>query len=79
MKTISLKLPDEIDAKLTATAKRAGKTRSQITREALDAFLEGTSRKTRISCLDLVKDLVGSVKGPGELASNIKYLSGYCR
>jgi len=79
MKTISLKLDDRVDAQLTAAAKRTGKTKSQVTREALVAFLEGKSRKVGVSCLDLVKDLIGTAKGPGDLASNKKYMRGYGR
>ena len=79
MKTISLKLDDRVDAQLTATAKRTGKTKSQVTREALVAFLEGKSRKAGVSCLDMVEDLVGTAKGPGDLASNRKYMRRYGR
>ncbi|HEY2381069.1 MAG TPA: ribbon-helix-helix domain-containing protein [Terriglobia bacterium] len=79
MKTISLKLDDEIDAKLTAAAKRTRKSKSQVTREALAAFLERRGPKAGISCLDLVKDLVGAAKGPGDLASNKKHMRGYGR
>jgi len=79
MKTISLKLDDRVDAQLTATAKRTGKTRSQVTREALVAFLEGKHRNAGVSCLDLVRDLVGVAKGPEDLASNKKHLRGYGR
>jgi Ribbon-helix-helix protein, copG family len=79
MKTISLKLDERVDAQLTATAKRTGKTKSQVTREALVAFLEGKSRKAGVSCLDMVEDLVGTAKGPGDLASNRKYMRRYGR
>ena len=79
MKTISLKLSDEIEAKLTAKARQTGKTKSEITREALSAFLDAGKRKANVSCLDLVKDLVGTGRGPGDLASNRKYLRDYGR
>ena len=79
MKTISLKLPDEVEAKLTARAKRTGKTKSEVTREALAAFLDGGSKKLRVSCLDLVRDLVGTAKGPGDLSTNKEYMRGYGR
>lgn len=79
MKTISLKVPDEIDAKLESKAKTTGKSKSAITREALGAFLDGGARKPGISCLDLVRDLVGKGKGPGDLASNKKHMRGYGR
>jgi plasmid stability protein len=76
MKTMSLKLPDEIDARLEARARRAGKTKSALTREALTAFLESNGG-SGASCLDLVRDLVGAASGPADLASNKKRLRGY--
>jgi len=78
VKTISLKLPDEIDARLESHAEALGKTKSELTREALTSFLEGEGA-SRGSCLDLVRDLVGSARGPGDLASNKKHLRGYGR
>ena len=78
MKSISLKLPDDIDARLEARAKNQGKTKSQITREALQHFLNG-KKVGRVSCLDLVRDLVGTARGSGDLASNRKHLRGYGR
>ena len=78
VKTISLKLPDAIDARLEARAKDLGKTKSEIAREALGRFLEESS-PTAMSCLDLVRDLVGTAHGPGDLASNKKHLRAYGR
>lgn len=78
MRTISLKVPDEIDERLEARARSLGKTKSEVTREALMRFLEGDQRAD-VSCLDLVRDLVGSARGPGDLAANKKYLRGYGR
>jgi len=78
MRTISLKLPDEIDARLEARAREVGRTKSELTREALTRFLEGEPKRG-VSCLDLVRDLVGVARGPGDLASNKKHLRGYGR
>jgi hypothetical protein len=78
MKTISLKVPDDIDVKLETRAKRSGKTKSEITREALARFLDAQGA-SGASCLDLVRDLVGTAKGSGDLASNQKYMRGYGR
>jgi Arc/MetJ-type ribon-helix-helix transcriptional regulator len=78
MRTVSLKLPDDIDEKLEARARRLGKTKSEITREALLRVL-GNEREAGVSCLDLVRDLVGTARGPGDLASNKKHLRGYGR
>ena len=78
MKTISMKVPDDIDARLEARAKAFGKTKSELTREALAGYLE-EGGASGASCLDLVRDLVGTAKGPGDLASNKKHLRGYGR
>lgn len=75
---MSLKLPDELDARLEARARSLGRTKSDLTREALSRLLEA-GPETGVSCLDLVEDLVGSARGPGDLASNKKYLRGYGR
>jgi len=78
MRTMSLKLPDDIDTRLGARAKELGVTKSAITREALSRYLAGEPT-TGVSCLDLVRDLVGTARGPGDLASNKAHLSGYGR
>jgi predicted DNA-binding protein len=78
MKTISLKLPDDVDARLEARAKAIGTSKSALTREALAKYFDG-KRGSEVSCLDLVRDLVGRAKGPGDLASNKKHLRGYGR
>ena len=78
MKTMSLKLPDDIDTKLDARARDLGKTKSEITREALVRYLEDGAPHG-VSCLDLVRDLVGTARGPGDLASNRKHLRRYGR
>jgi serine/threonine protein kinase len=78
MRTISLKVPDAIDEKLEALARDLGKTKSEITREALVHFLEERPA-SGVSCLDLVRDLVGIARGPGDLASNKKHMRGYGR
>lgn len=75
---MSLKLPDDLDAKLEARARDLGVPKSAITREALSHYLEGEPTPG-VSCLDLVRDLVGTSRGPGDLASNKKYLRGYGR
>ena len=79
VKTISLKLPNPIDARLESRARELGKTKSEITREALARFLEEPATSGTLSCLDLVRDLVGTARGPGDLASNKKHMRGYGR
>jgi len=76
MPSISLKVPDDMDARLEARARELGTTKSEVTREALTRFLDDGSN-ARVSCLDLVRDLSGSVQGPADLATNRKLLRGY--
>jgi predicted DNA-binding protein len=79
MKTVSLKLPEALDADLTKVARRRGLTKSAVVQEALQAYLAGIDRHQAESCLDLARDLWGSVEGPGDLSHNKKYMEGYGR
>jgi hypothetical protein len=75
MKTLSVKLPASLDARLAALARRKGQTKSALTREILSHFLS----RERFSCLDLVADLVGCVSGPRDLATNNRYMRDFGR
>ena len=79
MKTISLKVPEAMDARLTAIAKQTGKTKSEVAREALELFFQNGHQKRAVSAYDLSQDLAGSVRGPGDLSSNKKYMRSYGR
>ncbi|MBM3858463.1 MAG: ribbon-helix-helix protein, CopG family [Verrucomicrobia bacterium] len=75
MTTISLKLPDSLEARLTAEAKRRRTTKSAIVRDAVEqAFAK---KKGFVSCADLVRDLIGSQPGPRDASTNKKYLEDY--
>jgi len=45
MKRTTVKLPDELDTRLRLEAKRRGTTISDLTREAIEAHLDGTPRR----------------------------------
>jgi hypothetical protein len=82
MKTISLKLPAALNARLDRAAKRSKQSKSSVVRAALEQFLNGAQpspRKRPVSVLDLAGDLVGCVEGPGDLSTNPKYMEGYGR
>ena len=79
MKTISLKLPEEMDAMLEAIAEERGKTKSEIVREALVAFFENGQKKPAVSAYDLAKELIGKFRGPRDLSTSRKYMRGYRR
>lgn len=78
MKTVSLKLSVQLDARLEATAQRVNKTKSEIIREALGIYLVGKSQVKR-SFSELAQDLAGSIEGPEDLGSNPRYMKGYGR
>ena len=78
MTTLSLKLPAGLNARLEAAAKKKGRTKSEVAREALEAFLgAGASSRGGGSCFDLARDLAGSLKGPGDLSYSKRRLRGY--
>lgn len=47
MRRTTVKLPDELDARLRHEAERRGRTVSELTREAIDAYLGGHDRRGR--------------------------------
>lgn len=77
MKTVTVKVPDELHARLDALAKQRGQTKSDLVREALELFLNNMGEtRPAPSALELAGDLVGSIEGPGDLSTNPKYLKG---
>lgn len=80
MTTISLRLPDALLALLDQAARSRGVSRSRLLREILEQALQRPAKAGAASCYDLVRDLVGSVKGlPKDLATNPKYMEGFGR
>ena len=79
MKTLSLKLPDALEARLTDRASETGRTKSELVREALVDFFGKENGDGAGSCFDLARDLAGCVEGPRDLSSNPKHLRGYGR
>jgi Arc/MetJ-type ribon-helix-helix transcriptional regulator len=77
MRTITLKLPDGLAARVSAAVRRRGVSTSALVREALEERL-GHERSDRAgSCLELARDLRGSLRGPADLSSNPTHLRGY--
>lgn len=81
MPTITLKLPAGLAARLNTVVRRRSTTKSAVVRQALEAHLEDSARdEDRGSCLDLARDLAGSLRGgPRDLSSNKRHLRGYGR
>jgi hypothetical protein len=76
MKTISVKVPEDLDLKLTAVAAKRRETKSALIRAAFDHIVKSSEAVTPNSCLDLAKDLIGSVEGPPDLSYNKNHLRG---
>jgi hypothetical protein len=78
VKTISLKLTDNLLRQLERAARERGQTKSDVVRAALEQFLNGDRAGPRPrSALDLAGDLVGCAEGPGDLSTNPEHLEGY--
>ena len=77
MKTLTVKVPEKLDLKLAAVAAKRGESKSNLIRTAINSILNANETVTPSSCLDMAKDLVGSVEGPSDLSCNKKHLKGY--
>jgi Arc/MetJ-type ribon-helix-helix transcriptional regulator len=77
MRTITVKLPAGLAARLRARVKRRGIVLSEVVRQALEEYLQGEGEAAPGSCLERAADLAGSLAGPSDLASNRRHLRGY--
>ncbi len=78
MKAGSVKVTDALMRKLEHTARQRGQSKSALIRSALEQYLNGDGAGSRpLSVLDVLGDLVGCAKGPGDLATNPKYMEGF--
>ena len=75
MRTVSFKLPEDLDDALNELARSRGASRSALVREALESLAKGNRR----SVTSLAGNLVGAVEGPPDLATNRKHMAGYGR
>ena len=79
MRTLSVKVSDGLNARLTAVARQRRTSKSALARKALEAVLNESGKRTPGSALDLVRDLVGCVAGPADLSVNKAYLKTFGR
>jgi hypothetical protein len=76
MKSLSLKLPDQLNAQLEKACQERGAAKSDVVREALEAYFQ-SSLGGGVSCGHLAEDLIGSLVGPADLATNPAHVRGY--
>ena len=76
MKTLTLRIDGVLDRWLTDEAKRLGRTKSEIVREAI---LQRRNGKKPLCLHDRMKDVCGIIKGaPRDMSRNVeKYLKGF--
>lgn len=83
MKTISLRLPDGLHARVEREAKRKRCSKAAVVREAVERSLQarprenGTEVQRRPTAGELAGDLCGSIEGPPDLSTNPKYMEGF--
>ncbi len=78
MKTITLKVSEEIDERVRYEAQRQGISKSSLVREALASYLAEPSNSSEPSVYDRIKDLLDSDgEGPSDLSTNPKYMEDF--
>ncbi len=77
MKTISLKVSEPLLRQLEQAARARGQSKSEVVRAALRGYLNGERSIRPGSALEAALPWVGCVEGPGDLATNPKYLEGF--
>ena len=73
MRTVSFKLPAQLDEALSSLARQRKSSRSALVREAIEALAKGKRR----SVTALVDEIVDGVSGPSDLSANPKHMTGY--
>jgi predicted transcriptional regulator len=79
MKTVSLKMPEDLEMQLSEAARRTGRSRSHLVRMALSEFLPRRSRSSARSFLARAADLAGCIAATPDLSTNKRRMQGYGR
>jgi predicted transcriptional regulator len=75
MKTITLKLPDTLDHRLTHFAGlQKASSKSAVVRQAIEFYLSVSPQSTEPSAAVMATKWLGLLKGPADLSTNPKYL-----
>lgn len=79
MKTLCLKLPEAVAARLAAVARKRRESKSAVVRAMLDRCLAEGDLAAEGSCADSAADLAGSVAAARDLSTAKTHLEGYGR
>jgi predicted transcriptional regulator len=78
VKTVSLKMPDDLEMQPSDAARRTGRSKSLLVRMALSDFLPRRRTSGR-SFLARATDLAGCIAAAPDLSTNKRRLQGYGR
>ena len=78
-RTLTVKLPAGLEARLAARAAERGQSKSSIVRKALATALAGDEKPRARSFASLAHDLAGCVLGPIDLSHHPRHLRWYGR
>jgi metal-responsive CopG/Arc/MetJ family transcriptional regulator len=73
LKTITIKVPASLSTKVARLAKKSGVTRSEVIRDALEAY----TGDVRPSFTESAGEFCGVAKGPGDLSTNPRHLKDF--
>ncbi len=76
MKTLTLKLSDDLSTRLVLMARQGGTNKSDIVRKALEEYLSRKQPDTTNSFFEMAGDIAGCVNGSDDLSVNKDYLEG---
>lgn len=79
MATMTLKIADALEIRLTEIARARGISKSELVRGAIVALLDSTGEGSAATFGYLVSDLAGRLEGPGDLSTNPEHMVGYGR
>ncbi len=79
MKTLSLKVPDDLDRQIEEVARRKGWSKSRLIRLAIAGYVPRGHRTSRISFVARAGDLIGCLSGPADLSTDPAHMKGFGR
>lgn len=78
MRVITFKADEELAKRLDALAEEQHTSRSELIRYAIEEYVESEERVAEApSAYEALNDVIGSVEGPEDLATNPKHMEGY--
>ncbi len=73
MRTLTVKIPETLDATITAVAKRRRTTRSVVVREALSTVIDAEE----VTMAELIGGLAGCIDGEADLSTHPRHMAGF--